>query len=291
MAGLSLGVSRGASAQTTPDQDLAAVRELVLHATYRDALTSLGTFLARTDLDAAHRDAGLEVRAIVQLALRDEAGARATLAELYARDPGHRLEDPDASPVVQSAFARARESAAPLTVELVDQTERAPATRGTPEVSVQLGAHGDVVAEVRIAYRRRGDARWVTAVATPEGGLASSPLAVSTSGLDAYEVEYHVEALAPSSAVVARLGTADAPLVISEPAGSAAVASGDATGGGVAPTDHGGGGGIESEPWLWILVGVAVVGAGVGVGLGVGLSQPNAENGSLDTIQLPLVRF
>lgn len=282
-----------AHAQTgTPDEDLAAVRELVLHATYRDALTHATAFLARTDLDAQHRTAGLEVRAIVQLALRDEAGARQTLAELYTRDPGHRLEDPDASPVVQSAFAHARESAAPLTVTLTDRTDSAPQTRVTPEVAVTLGEHADAVQELRISYRRAGDARWLTAVVTPdETGSAGSPLAIGGGSGGAYEIEYHVEALTPSSTVIARLGAAEAPLRISMPAGQA-VADVRVPGGEHDAAPATGGGGVETEAWFWVVMGVLIVGAGVGVGVGVAVgTTPTADNGSLDTVTLPLVSF
>jgi hypothetical protein len=274
----------------TPDEDLAAIRELVLHATYRDALARTNTYLARTDLDARHRTAALEVEAIVQLALRDEAGARRTLATLYARDPGHRLEDPDASPVVQSAFARAREGATPLAVEITDRTDAAPATHGTPEVSVSLGANGDAVQELRVSYRRAGDTRWLTTIVSPdETGTASSPLATSSSAA-AYEVEYHVEALSPSSSVIATLGSADAPLHIAVPAASAVADVGlpdEAT-----PTPATGGGGVETEAWFWIVIGVVVVGAGVGIGVGVSVATtPTADDGSLGTVTLPLVSF
>ena len=51
------------------------------------------------------------------------------------------------------------------------------------------------------------------------------------------------------------------------------------------------GGGIETEAWFWVVLGVVVVGAGVGIGVGVALSSGGAQNGSLDTVQLPLVSF
>lgn len=274
---------------TSPDDQLAAIRESVLHATYRDALTQATAYLARTDLDARHRSAGLEVQAIVQLALRDESGARATLGELYARDPGHRLEDPDASPVVQSAFARAREAATPLAVTLRDQTEAAPTTRGTPEVRIALGDHGDAVQELRISYRRAGEARWLAALVTPDAGGASSPLAIGGTAGAAYDVEYHVDALSPSGAVLAHLGSETEPLHIAMPAAAVSdvrVPDDDE------PVVATGGGGVENEAWFWIVMGVVIVGAGVGIGVGVAVgTTPSAQSGSLDTITLPLVSF
>ncbi len=38
-----------------------------------------------------------------------------------------------------------------------------------------------------------------------------------------------------------------------------------------------GGGSIVEEPWLWVVVGLAIVGAGVGIGVGVVLSQPPTD--------------
>ena len=52
----------------------------------------------RTETQGAHH-----------LAIREQRPAQETLELLHRRDPGHRLSDADASPVVVSAFARARE--------------------------------------------------------------------------------------------------------------------------------------------------------------------------------------
>jgi hypothetical protein len=280
----------GAAAQSTSaDEDLAAVRELVLHATYRDALTRAQTFLARTDLDAQHRNAGLEVLAIVQLVLHD-AGAQATLRQLYARDPGHRLDDPDASPVVQSAFARARESATATGTTIEDTTDAAPSARGVPTVSVSIGSAADAVQELRVHYRLSGDARYASVVLAPDAdGHATTPLAVSAPATS-YVVDYYVEALAPSSTVIGRLGSAEAPHELTMPEASEARVADTGTGAGETPP-AGGGGGIETEAWFWVVLGVVVVGAGVGVGVGLALTPSSAQSGSLDTVQLPLVRF
>lgn len=285
-----------AAAQSTPDDDLASIRQQVLHASYRPAAAAVEAYLDRADLDAAHRNAGLEVAAIVRLALRDEAGATAALAELYARDPGHRLIDPDASPVVQSAFARARESAAGRLVALENATPARLPRRGAPTIEVRLGSGADAVHEVRISYRHAGESRWATLVASPEEGVARATVPLADAG-DEETIEFRVEALAPSATVIGTLGTTAEPLACIVPAAAAARASeGGAVAGGAAgdagATDGtGAGGSVAEEPWLWILVGVVVVGAGVGIGLGVGLSQPGPQDGSLGNVTLPLVTF
>ena len=109
-----LGAAGPAAAQDeemTAGDELEAIRELTLYARYREALDAVEPFLARTDLTAEQRNSGLEVKAIVHLAIREQRPAQETLELLYRRDPGHRLSDADASPVVVSAFARARERA------------------------------------------------------------------------------------------------------------------------------------------------------------------------------------
>jgi hypothetical protein len=278
-----------AQAQTTAEEDLAAVREQVLHATYRSAAPAVDAFLARTDLDAAQRNAGLELSAIIRLAVRDEAGAARALAELYGRDPGHRLHDPDASPVVQSAFARAREGAAPIPVTLESATEARLARRGAPSVSVQITAGEDAVHELRISYRHAGGGRWSTLVARPEGGAASVTLPLTT---DAEEetLEFYVEALAPSSTVIGTLASAAEPRSVTVPRAEIVAAAGADDDEPVTSTTSGGGN-IAEEAWLWVLVGVVVVGGGVGVGVGIALSQPGPTDGTLGNVTLPLVAF
>lgn len=287
-----LAYASGAAAQGSPDAELAVIREQVLHASYRPAAAAVEAYLARTDLDAAHRNAGLELDAIVSLALRDDAGAAAALAELYARDPGHRLIDPDASPVVQSAFARAREGTEGRAVVLESSTPVRMDRRATPVLSVGLGEGADAVAEVRIAYRHAGESRWSTLVATPEAGVASATVPLADDGAEE-TIEYHVEALAPSATVIGTLGTAAAPLSVTVPA-AAVVASGVAGAGGAGEASDGGaasGGSVADEAWFWVVIGVVVVGAGVGIGVGVAVSQPGPQDGSLGNVTLPLVSF
>ena len=195
-----------------------------MYANYRAALPAVRDFLARTDLTAQQRNAGLEVLAVIDLALRDEAGAREALAQLYARDPRHQLTDADASPVVQSAFARAREGASPIAVSM----EHAPpilSRRVAPTIEARLGEGGDAVHEIRLAYRQRGEPRWTHVVLGVEGGAASGRIPLTSDEEGAFTIEYYLEALAPSSAVLTTAGSPEAPLAIDVPAEAVAIAS------------------------------------------------------------------
>lgn len=263
------------------DAEIAAVREQILYASYPDAIAAARTLLARTDLSAADRNVLLELLATAQIANRETGPANETLATLYARDPGHRLNDPDASPPVISAFARAREAhPAAVTVGIDHSSPGALATRESPVIVVRLTGVADAVDQVRLAYRhadepgytrvvlnRRDDGRWMGRI----------PVVGSTE--TALDVVYYLTANAPSGTELSRLGSDAEPLSLRIPAEVRGPSLAAAT-----PSE--GGGDVASEPWLWVLVGVVVVGAGVGIGVGVALGGQGPEQGTLGIVTL-----
>ncbi len=289
-----LVLSTSASAQTEasaseadPAAQLTRLQDLVLRANYRQALPAANAYLARTDLSAMARTQGLEILATVHLAMRDEAAAQGVLAELFARDPGFRLSDPEASPVVQSAFARARAQASAWSISLAHETPSLH-TREAPILTVQVAEHVDAVHELRLQYRRRGDAS-AASVVLPLDASGAAQGRIPLEGDAAYVIEYWLSAVAPSGHVQGTLGSADAPLTLEVPAevtepvrvstGAADTARADA------------GSDITSEPWFWVVLGVVVVGAGVGIGVGVAVASEGPANGTLGNTTLPLVRF
>lgn len=278
-------VPSGSNAQTPdgPDAELRAARELVLRASYRPALAATQTFLQRADLDAAQRNAGLELLAIIHLALRDEVSARRALGELFSRDPDFRLTDPDASPVVLSAVARARAQARPIPVTMAHDPPQL-SRRRPPLISVRLEEGASAVAEVRMHHRVRGNDAVETVVMrigqefTAEGRL---PLIADPSP---YTAEYWLEAVAPSGYVLARRGSPERPLSVEIPAETVEVRVETRTE--VVETQAD----IASEPWFWVLVGLVVLG-GAGAGIGIGVAAQGPQDGSLGTILLPLAEF
>lgn len=286
---LLLSLSAGsARAQTSADAELTAIRQSMQQAGFRSAASAVESYLARTDLNASQRNSGLEIDAIVSLARRDEARATASLRELYSRDPGHRLSDPDASPVVQGAFARARDAASPLPVTL-ESDSPAQLERRAPIIRVRVADGADRVHELRLNFRAAGAGRFTAVVITPEAdGAGEATLPVGTDP-EAQRVEYYIEALAPSGTALGTLGTEAEPrrvVIAAAPVVTPTV---------VTVTEErpveGGGGDVTGEWWFWTLIGVAVVGAGVGVGVGVVSSQPRSPDGSLGNVSLPLVSF
>jgi hypothetical protein len=202
---LATSLAATAHAQTDP---LAPVREQIMYANYPEAISGANALLSRTDLDARTRNDALELLATAQIASRATADAQRTLATLYARDPGHRLSDADASPPVISAFARAREAhPAPVEVRIV---HRRPALtrRESPSIEVSLASNADAVGEVRLVYRHGNDAGWSRVVMNhrPDGTYAARIPVVGASD-QSLDVAYHVIATAPSGAELAHEGT------------------------------------------------------------------------------------
>lgn len=269
--------------------ELGEIREMVLYARYAEAIAKAQQFLQRQDLRATDRNAGLEALAIAQVANRRERDARTTLAELYRRDPGHRLSDPDASPQIQSAFARARENAsAPVTVELQHDATGELARREAPEVVVAIGEGADAVAEVRLQYRDSPESRFQTVVmdyGSDGVARASIPLA---GGRDAYTIEYYVTALAPSLTTLGTVGTETEPLELAVPEAevqrSVAIGTIGVAGTGDDRRDDDGGG-VLSKWWFWTAV-VVVVGAGVATGVILASQSGTAPEGTLGTVTL-----
>jgi len=283
-----------ASAQTSADAELDAIRQSMRQAGFRAAASAVETYLARTDLTAAQRNSGLEIDAIVSLARRDEARASASLTELYARDPGHRLSDPDASPVVQGAFARARDAARPRAVTLESDSPEE-LERRSPIIRVRVAEGTDRVQELRLNYRAAGvgraagAGRFTAIVISPEAdGTGEATLPVG-SDPDPQSIEYYLEALAPSGTALGALGSEATPLRVVI-AAAPVVAPTVVTVTEERPVETSGGD-VTGEWWFWTLIGVAVVGAGVGVGVGVASSQPRSPDGSLGNVNLPLVSF
>lgn len=256
---------------------LAEIRDQILYARYDEAIAAAQRFLERTDLDARSRAVGLEVLATAHIANRDQAAADETLRELYRRDPGHRLTDGDASPLVQAAFQRARERLPDtIAVRLVHQTPTLSA-RESPEVRVQVSEGLEAVQEVRIAYRTGGAPRFANLVLNLDGTTAVGRLPLVGAPDQAQRIEYFVIALAPSGTPLAQLGDEAEPLVLDVPPErrDAAVPTTPPP----AQVDEG-----SSKWWVGVLVGV-VVAAAAGVTVAF-LLREEAPSGSLGGVSL-----
>lgn len=262
------------------------IREMVLYARYREAIDAAQQYTERDGLSASELNAALEILATAQLATRSRS-ANETLSRLYRRDPGHILSDPGASPTVQAAFQRAREE---TTEHVAPELQHAPAPlerRTAPVIEVELAENADAVDDVRVSYRQEGEPRYTTVtMEVDDQGVARARLPVAE-GDASYVLEYHIEAAAPSGAVLSRLGDELAPLTLTVPEAPSTASSGLVLGGGSEPgTRDDDDGGILSQWWFWTVV-VLVVGGGVtaGILLSSGDDEPTMQ-GSLGTFTL-----
>lgn len=278
-----LSLPLAAQAQGSATAEIAQVREQILYARYPDAITAAQAALARADLSAADRNTLLELLATAQIANRQTDDARATLTTLFSRDPGHRLTDPDASPPVVSAFARAREARpTPVSVSLEHTSPGTLATRESPVIVVGLGGAADAVHEVVLSYRHAGEPGYTRVVMNRRAdGAWTGRIPVVGSASEAIDVAYFLTATAPSGTELGRRGSEAEPLELRIPADAPGAAS---TGPTTVVASEGGD--VTSEPWFWILIGTVAVGAGVGIGVGVALGSQGPESGTLGVVML-----
>ncbi len=282
----SLVVTSAAHAQTDP---LAQVREQIMYANYPEAIAGANALLARTDLDARTHNEALELLATAQIASRAPEDARRTLATLYARDPGHRLSDADASPPVISAFARAREAHPPAVDVRIVHRSPTLTRRESPSIDVSLASNADAVGEVRLAYRQGNDAGWSRVVMNrrPDGTYAARIPVVGAAD-QPLDVAYHVIATAPSGTELAHAGTEAEPLSLRIPADLPTVTTDIPPVDPLRETGNGsddGGGNVAEEWWFWTLIGVVVAG-GVVTGVVIGTQSQGIPDGTLGTVVL-----
>jgi hypothetical protein len=290
-----------ALAPETGDADavLAQLRESVTFARYAEALDSVRCFLQRNDLSARQRNAALEALATVQIATNAADAAHITLEELYSRDPQYRLSDADASPPVQSAFARMRDSRPAGVAVRLEQAPIDLRERESPVVAVRIAAGANTVEELRLAYRSEGETRFTRVVMALEDGIARARMPLAGDPTRPLVIDYFIEAVAPSLTPVAHLGSEAEPLVVRVPAARAPEPAQVATGavdaevpgrwttrGGDAPaTPADEGGSVTSKWWFWTILGVVVIGAGVGTAVAVS-SGGEPPTGTLGAITL-----
>ncbi|MCC7539418.1 MAG: hypothetical protein IT379_24550 [Deltaproteobacteria bacterium] len=268
------------------DPLIVALREHLLYARYPEAIAEAGSLLTRTDLSARQRVEVLESLAIAQIAENQTQNAQTTLAELYRRDPGHRLSDADASPTVLSAFARAREGRGnAIAVTIENRSPARLARREAPAIELRFTTGRDAVHEARLAYRARGTSEWGTSVmriGADGNARATIPLPSPTDR--SVEMEYWAEARAPSGAPLAQLGSADDPLRVSVPAETRQVRV-------IRVETPGRGGPVErrgvlEQWWFWTAVGAVIVGGGVAGYVLLGPPSEGPRDGSLGNVTL-----
>jgi hypothetical protein len=275
------------------DLALARTREQVLYAQYPSAIAAAESLLARRTLSAQQRNAALEVLATAQLADQQLVAARETLLQLFARDPDHRLADPDASPPVISAFARARESRpAVIDVRLRHDAPTAWSGREPPTVTVTAEHGADAIHELRLSYRGAGDPGFSQIVLNPRGSTWTGRIPLTATRARASEVVFYVLAFAPSGARLGQRGSETDPLHMRveadvPSAAEAARAGVTASEGNQADLAPARSRSLTDEPAFWTVLALVVAG-GVAAAVAIPLTTQGQgpDQGSLGSVTL-----
>ncbi len=218
-------VMGSAEAQSGPtnasavDAQLQGLREKILYAQYDQAKEPLKKLAGDSTLTARQRANAMALYAQLQIALGDAAGSRQTLKDLYARDPDYRLEDENASPRVMDAFKQARgATVSHINVQMENTTPPREVLRQQPMVKLRVITYLDAVDELDVHYRQGGEKEFTKiAVDLDAKGMGQARFPTVAAQGD-YDIEFFVDALAPSGAKLAYMGTRDNPLRITVPA-------------------------------------------------------------------------
>ena len=313
MVGLVAAPTLSRAQDVSADAELESVKQHLMMARYDEAIDASQHFLSRRDLDASHRNAGLEALAIAEIATNASDDATRTLSLLFRRDPAYRLSDSDASPPVQSAFARAHDARTDTIHIEIASVPPTMTVRETPVIEARI-VHGiDAVEEMRLSYRFAQDPAFTRVTMALTAGVAHVRLPLGSNDHIPDRIEYFIEALAPSRTTLTSLGNENAPLELFVPAAAVEVplvpeetgtvtdwnpptrnnAGLDSESAFHASTSHdanaspsGTSTKITKKWWFWTLIGVAVVGAAAGTYAAVSSHASEAPMGSLGTLTL-----
>lgn len=268
---------------------LARARELIQSFEYDAAFEQLETVSDDTSATASQRVEALELMGVLHFNLNRRPRARQMFERLLNVDPSHELTDTSYPPRLLRFYTSIRERFIPqVSVDIEVDAFQDPPGSDTLLIEATVAGTTGGVAEVVALVRSRGDESFRRALMTREGDdfFAEIPL---RNGVN--ELEYYVEAAAPSGYVLAHAGSADAPLSVSAEA-SAGVSYNTESEEGNRGEEGSDGAGAEGEQrrwyatwWFWTIVGVVVAG---GVATAVVLTLPDEQQeGTLGTRSLP----
>lgn len=230
---LALGVATAAGPSTVHAQKAAAggqgvdaqletLEEHILYARYGDARGPLEKLAADNSVTAKQRVRALELLAILQIAVGDDAASRATLKELCTRDPDHKVDDPDVSPKVVEAFQKACKAVVShVSVQMENIVPTRELLRQQPVVKVRVSKFLDAVDSIHVFYRKGAQTDFVKTVVTPDAKGMAQALITPEATEGEYDIFFYVEAIAPSGGRIGRMGSVETPLRVTVPAAKA----------------------------------------------------------------------
>jgi hypothetical protein len=224
---------------------LAAGERFFAELEYKKAIKVLVEVTRDPAASRAQRVRAWELIALSRFILGDTGGARTAFERVLEADPGFQLRDTSGSPRIREFFDEVRAEVLGDAGGDVDLEHAAPraGTAGTRlELELRATRGADSVTEVVVLHRKVGELAYTTAPARPiADGKWRTRIALA-SARRAYAIEYYAEARGAGGAVLARVATPDAPLVLE-----------------IAP------GGGDGRPWYgrwYVIAGAAVVAAG-----------------------------
>ncbi len=250
---------------------LAKGKQLYVDQEYRQAVRELAPVARDPAATRAQKLAALELLGVCWLILGDEGKAREAFEDLLAIDAGYQLRDSAGSPKILEFFAEVKQAYVPDAASGQAALEHAAPSSAVAgrklELAAQITAGADVVKELVVRWRRRGELEYrdVPMRAAKHGRHR----AAFTPPLDptGYTLEYYLEARDLGGRPVGRAGGPENPLALRVRGASAA----------------------PSASWyrrwyVWAGAGVVLVGSALIIGAA---SADEAPAGTLGTEKLP----
>ena len=211
------GVAVAQPADARARKLLAAGEQFVTDLEYRKAIKVLLPVTRDPSASRAQRVRAWELIALSRFIVGDRGGARAAFERVLEADPGFQLRDTSGSPRIREFFAEVRAAvlgAATSDVDLEHAAPRAGTAGKRLEIEVRATRGGSTVTEVVVLHRKVGvlaydsapartiaDDRWRAALRLEASRRSST-------------IEYYVEARGAGGAILARIATPDAPLIL-----------------------------------------------------------------------------
>jgi hypothetical protein len=233
---------------------------------YRAAIEVLSTVVQDPVATRAERARAYEYLGMAQLILGHKTRAREAFEELLAIDAHYTLTDPSHSPKLREFFEGVRASFLPGYGRAQGEAElehAAPtaATAGRPiEVQADVIRGAQLVRDVALEWRRQGLLTYASEAMSGGGGRWRLSFAPPRDNND-YALEYYLEARDEHGRVVARVASAEAPLLL------------PVRGAPLPPTAW------YKRWYVWAAVGAVVAGAAIG-----GIVAGTAERAPVGTL-------
>lgn len=206
------------------DELLAAGEDLFDEQEYDKVVRVLRPVLGDTAATRAQRLRALELMALSQLIVGDEAAARASFERLLDIDPGYQLRDRSGSPRIRAFFDQVKRDVVPGfdadRVAELDHAAPPSATAGRRlELDVRAIRGAEHVKEVVMLVRRRGEQDYREVAAAFRGDARWRIRLTPDASPVEYAIEYYVEGRGLAGEVVARIASPEAPRSITLTAG------------------------------------------------------------------------